>query len=250
MGTVVEHFQMGTFIGEDLRLAVIGASYAASSRNKAARHSAMVLGEDFLSNFTTEFDLAHGVIRLLRPKDCAADQLAYWSDTYSLAQLYPIGGEHAKIRADILLNGKRLTALFDTGAQRSLIERHDAAMAGVIAGQENAVAAGTITGIAGNPIQTWIGKFDTFSVGDESMRNVKLLIADIFEANTMLATGSRIPQPVEQDASMIIGCDFFLSHRILVSAKEHKMFFTYNGGPVFPFVEARATPTNASAHAE
>jgi tetratricopeptide (TPR) repeat protein len=32
---------------------------------------------------------------------------------------------------------------------------------------------------------------------------------------------------------MLIGADFFLSHRIYVAGKQHKLFFTYNGGPVF-----------------
>jgi hypothetical protein len=37
---------------------------------------------------------------------------------------------------------------------------------------------------------------------------------------------------------MLVGCDFFLSHRILVLAKEHTMVFTYNGGPVFQLVKS------------
>jgi tetratricopeptide (TPR) repeat protein len=32
---------------------------------------------------------------------------------------------------------------------------------------------------------------------------------------------------------MLIGADFFLSHRIYVASKQHKLFFTYNGGAVF-----------------
>jgi hypothetical protein len=33
--------------------------------------------------------------------------------------------------------------------------------------------------------------------------------------------------------SMLVGCDFFLAHRILVLSKQHKLVFTYNGGPIF-----------------
>jgi tetratricopeptide (TPR) repeat protein len=32
---------------------------------------------------------------------------------------------------------------------------------------------------------------------------------------------------------MLLGADFFLSHRIYISRQQHRMFFTYNGGPVF-----------------
>ena len=32
---------------------------------------------------------------------------------------------------------------------------------------------------------------------------------------------------------MLIGADFFLSHRVYVDNQRHRLFFTYNGGPVF-----------------
>ena len=35
------------------------------------------------------------------------------------------------------------------------------------------------------------------------------------------------------NADMLLGIDFFLSHRIYVSKSQSKMFITYNGGPVF-----------------
>ena len=34
-------------------------------------------------------------------------------------------------------------------------------------------------------------------------------------------------------ADMLLGTDFFLSHRILVSQSQNKIYFSYNGGPVF-----------------
>jgi hypothetical protein len=32
---------------------------------------------------------------------------------------------------------------------------------------------------------------------------------------------------------MVLGADFFLTHRIYVANNQQKMYFTYNGGPVF-----------------
>ncbi len=32
---------------------------------------------------------------------------------------------------------------------------------------------------------------------------------------------------------MILGGDFFVSHHVYVSNSQHKLYFTYNGGPVF-----------------
>ena len=38
---------------------------------------------------------------------------------------------------------------------------------------------------------------------------------------------------------MLIGADFFLSHRIYVASSQRKLYFTYNGGPVFNLARAR-----------
>ncbi|HET9329219.1 MAG TPA: tetratricopeptide repeat protein, partial [Steroidobacteraceae bacterium] len=44
---------------------------------------------------------------------------------------------------------------------------------------------------------------------------------------------------------MLVGADFFLSHRIYVSNSQHKLYFTYNGGPVFDL--RTTTPRSAAA---
>ena len=41
------------------------------------------------------------------------------------------------------------------------------------------------------------------------------------------------PMDSGEDTDMLIGADFFLSHRIYVASSQRKLFFTYNGGPVF-----------------
>ena len=64
--------------------------------------------------------------------------------------------------------------------------------------------------------RTWIAPFASFKIGDEEIRNTRLRIGDI-------AT----------DIDMLIGADFFLSHHLYVASSQHKLYFTYNGGPVF-----------------
>jgi len=241
--TVVDHFQMGSFSGEHLNLAAIGRALGAR-RPKQAEITAMTLGEDFLSNFTTEFDLAHGVIRLLRPEGCAADQLAYWSDTYSVAELERFDPQHAFIRANVLVNGRRVRAMFDTGAPRSTIALRESEILGVAPGKDGVVATEPITGVAGNPLPAWIGRFSTLSVGDESLSNVKLWITDLFSADTVKETGSHVARSFSNPPGIIVGADFFLSHRILVSPKESALIFTYNGGAPFPFVASRLAPNS------
>jgi hypothetical protein len=83
-----------------------------------------------------------------------------------------------------------------------------------------------------------VGTFDSVSIGDETIRNVRLRVGDMFSKDTVAGTGSRIARPAAVDPpEMLLGFDFLLSHRVLVLPKEHAVVFTYNGGPLFQYVE-------------
>jgi tetratricopeptide (TPR) repeat protein len=76
---------------------------------------------------------------------------------------------------------------------------------------------GYARGVGQHPVKNWIAPFASFKLGDEEIRNTRLRIGD----------------PGIDTTDMLIGADFFLSHRIYVASKQHKLFFTYNGGAVF-----------------
>jgi tetratricopeptide (TPR) repeat protein len=48
------------------------------------------------------------------------------------------------------------------------------------------------------------------------------------------------------DADMLVGADFFLSHRVYVSNEQHKLYFTYNGGAVFNLTTLPTKPASNS----
>jgi hypothetical protein len=54
-------------------------------------------------------------------------------------------------------------------------------------------------------------------LGDEEMRNVRLRFGDFSM----------------DGGDMLLGADFFLSHRVYVANSQDKLYFTYNGGPPF-----------------
>lgn len=230
--TLVKQLQIGAFTAKDLQLLALGGT-----QGKQPQDAALVLGYDFFSNFTTEFDIAHGAIRLLRPEGCQSDELAYWATTYSLAEIQPISADDPKIRLDVLVNGKHIPAILDTGAQTSSIETQAAQRAGVASASAATAPAGQMRGIANKPIESWVGTFASVSIGDETIRNVKLRVADLFGRDTVATTGSRLQRSLEGAPEMLLGFDFLLAHRALIVPKEHKLLFTYEGGPLFQFVE-------------
>jgi len=81
--------------------------------------------------------------------------------------------------------------------------------------------------------QTWIARFASFKIGDEEIQHAQLRFGDINLT----------------DADMLIGADFFLSHRIYVASSQKRLYFTYNGGPVFDLTAARAPAESPAAGA-
>lgn len=181
-----------------------------------------LLGEDVLGSFDVEYDLANGLIRLMQIQDCG-DNLAYWSDGSGLSVLpiEPRSTDHPHIIGTVLVNGKRMRAVFDTGASNSTISLKAAARAGVHPTDGGVTASDVVGGIGPRTLESWTGSFAEVQIGDEKIQNTQLEI----DAKT----------PDAWD--MLIGADFFLSHRVLVARSRSKMYFTYSGGPVFRLEE-------------
>jgi hypothetical protein len=106
------------------------------------------------------------------------------------------------------------------------------------------VTATATRGLAAKPIDTATAVFPTLTIGQESVQNVKLRIADLFGKNTETRLGSFIAHSVIDNPDLVIGADFFMAHRIYVARSQGKIYFTYKGGPVFQhFVENTPAPS-------
>ncbi len=177
------------------------------------------IGENILSAPDVEYDLGNGAIRLFQPSGCRSADLAYWVTT----QAYSIVDNQAEgklepPKAFATINGVRIRVVFDTGAPRSLLSTSAAARAGVKPSDPGVVLSGYTAGVAAHSqLSVWRGKFASFKLGDEEIKNTPMQFGDIALSG----------------AEMVLGADFFLSHRVFVANSQHKIYFTYNGGRVF-----------------
>jgi tetratricopeptide (TPR) repeat protein len=178
------------------------------------------IGENILGAPDVEYDLGNGAIRLFQSSGCGNSDLAYWATN----QTDSVVDNQANLellqppKAFATLNGVRIRVIFDTGSPRSIISTQAAARAGVKPTDPGVVREGYTGGIAANSqISTWIGQFASFKLGGEEIKNSPLRFGDI-----------NLPE-----ADMLLGADFFLSHRVFVVNSQHRIFFTYNGGRVF-----------------
>ncbi|MBW8743489.1 MAG: tetratricopeptide repeat protein [Sphingomonas sp.] len=195
-----------------------------------------LLGQNFLGLEDAEFDLAHGMIRLMREHGCTSKaNLAYWAPAGGIYSELSTEGQAAKpghIFASVYVNGVKLRAMFDTGASTSFISRAAAGRFGLKPDAPGVTPAGGSSGIGRHFVQTWIGPIQSVKIGDEEVRN------------TRIRFGGDL-----QDIDMLIGADFFLSHHVYWAQKLDKLFFTFNGGRVFDLRDLDDGQTDASSDA-
>ena len=199
-----------------------------------------LLGENVLGLRDGEYDLANGVIRLREPQNCSHALLAYWVKTdqpYSVADMTyrdrsgPLSNVTPSPTVTGYLNGKDIRVIFDTGAATSVLSLDAARRAGVKTDSPGVVRAGYSQGLGRHVVETWIAPFASFKVGDEEIKNIRL----------------RIGRIGLEDADMLLGADFFLSHHVYVANSQRKIYFTYNGGPVFNLTTAPTPLSSPSA---
>jgi predicted aspartyl protease len=195
-----------------------------------------LLGQNLLHQVDDEYDFKNGMLRLIQPDGCETSNLAYWAkpgSTYSEVALEPSNRDAPHTIATIEINGVKMRAHFDTGADTSFITARAAARAGVHTDDPGVVPAGVTRGLDRNDIKTWVGRFADIKIGDEEIKNTRL----------------EIGQTEAEDFDVLIGADFFLAHHVYVANSQGKIYFTYAGGPVFrtPEVEPASGEGKAAA---
>ena len=219
---LVQEFRIGKAARDNWRVLVTG-------EHDFGDDLAVMIGDDFFQQTDVEFDLPHNAVRLYQPKDCAGAPLAYW--TRQALEVPIEAGE--KIRLAVAINGKPVRALLDSSAFRSLLAQTEVARLGITPQSPGAAAAGCARGFGTRLVDSWSAPFESFAIGAETIRNPTLRFADLWQETPDAGT---LPQ-------MLLGADFLRSHRVLVSRSQGKMYFTYEGGTVFP----GATPWGCNA---
>ena len=192
-----------------------------------------LLGEDILAPFDIEYDLANGVVRFFHTTGCQGATLAYWAGEkpVAVASMDRTGDKH--IFSTARINDRALQVLFDTGASTSFLRTRSARRLGVATSGEGVTVENSTRGVGSAIVPTSAAPVDSFEVGGERVLHTRVRLGD---GNVT-------------DADMLLGADFFLSHRIFVSRSTKQVVFTYNGGPVFDLPPVELATTKAGAEA-
>lgn len=225
--------KLGSYVGRNMQL------YTGGQRSLGVD---LLLGEDFWSHFDAEFDLSHGVIKLLQPnRICKNEDLPYWGkpgQAYIVAPM--INDGHQRVVIQVKLNGRPVRAELDSGAQRSVATLSVANRIGLA----DRIRENAFQGVGGRAVESYVGRLDSFEIAGEEIKNTRLRFADLFNGAGFNETGSMLRHGAEDAPEMLLGADFMRAHHILISQARHAVYITYEGGPVF---DTRGPPAASAA---
>ena len=168
-----------------------------------------VLGIDTLGQFDIDFDLSHDRMLLYAGKSCDGPP-SDWPRSYATIRAVGYPGAHLQISVE--LNGRRVTALLDTGAQRTTI----AAKAAEAIGITEAMLAGgrsiMVRGAAGEQVSSHIHRFPQLKIGDLVIRDPEIVVANV----NLRA------------ADMVVGMDLLGTRRFWLSHGARQIFLLSN----------------------
>jgi predicted aspartyl protease len=157
-----------------------------------------LLGADWLRDFDVELDLPHRRIALYRVQGCSGDYVPWPGKTTSVvAQVYRRG----LLVVSAQLDGQPLTALLDSGANRSLLGEAAAARIGVDAAALAQDPAGTSNGIDGTALATHRHRFGQLRIGSANYANAAIAVSPMHIAS----------------ADMLLGVDWLRGNRVWIS---------------------------------
>jgi tetratricopeptide (TPR) repeat protein/predicted aspartyl protease len=186
---------------------------------ESGHDTAGLLGQNLWHLRDVEYDLANGVIRIVHPNGCGSRSLAYWAkaENVSVIDLDRPSPRGVFTYGFARVNGVKIRVLFDSGASTSFLTYAAARRAGIDPEGPGTQMNGVSHGVGRRLVRTRIAPVESFEIGGEKILHTHLVLGD-----TSLT-----------DEDMLLGADFFLSHRIYVANGQQKIYFTYNGGPVF-----------------
>jgi len=212
----VEEFRIGEAVRKDWRIRVFG--------ERPIPGVDFILGDDFFRQLEVEFDYPRSVIRLFQAEGCERSALSYWGPALQV----PMENDN-KIMVPVKVNGRQAIALIDSGASTSAVSTWLARDVGITPETPGVVAAGCTFGIGAGIAQQWVAQFDSLQIGDQVIRDPRLHVTDY--GGDRGWTGSALPE-------LILGTDFLRTHRVLVSFGQRKVYFSHQGGQVFPSMPA------------
>ncbi len=164
-----------------------------------------LLGASLLGAFDLDIDVPRGRLDLYDRLDCP-DARPPWTGRYATLETTRSLSEHPFF--PITVNGHRLSATLDTGAQRTVISAAAAASAGIGADSQLAGPQIRTRGAAGEVVPAKLHALRDARIGGIALRTPVLVV----------------PASLPRDIDALLGLDFLLSNRVWLSYGSRRIF--------------------------
>ncbi|THD78221.1 MAG: hypothetical protein E7812_11615 [Phenylobacterium sp.] len=178
------------------------------------------IGQNMFAGADVEFDLAHGKVRVLKAEGCEGNELAYWADGGPVAALAldPFTPTWPQPRGTVMINGVAMHLMFDTGAQRSHLNRAAALTAGIDLSPDKVRPQTSLRRVVdGSLLAVVEASVGRVAIAGQEATDVPMLVTD------MSASGY----------DGLVGLDFFLAHRVILDRAHARLYFTADQGRLF-----------------
>jgi predicted aspartyl protease len=166
-----------------------------------------ILGADTLSTFDIDLDLRRHQLTFFTKQSCTGAAPA-WKEPYTRISAGRSLSNH--LFFPVQLDGHRLDAFIDTGAQLSVLSTRAAAALGVTEAVLARDRATVTLGASAERLNSHIHRFARLEIGDEVVRNPDFVVAD-FKLS---------------DADLVLGVDFLGARRVWWSYGSQLIFLS------------------------
>lgn len=164
-----------------------------------------LIGADVLSDFDLDLDLPHRRLGFYEKQTCP-DAAPDWPGRSTVIPTARSLANHLTVA--VQLDGRRLVAIVDTGAQRTTLATSAARGLGVSAAMLARDRSATTRGAAGEQLTSRLHRFASLAIGRDVVRDPELIVTD-FALETI---------------DMVIGMDVLGSRRLWLSYGSHRVF--------------------------
>lgn len=147
----------------------------------------------------------------------------------------------------VQINGLSIKASLESASTTTILDSSVAEQLGIGPASPGVVSGDCWRWSGKSPVDAWIGTFDRFSIDNETVRNPTIYFADLwrhFVFGVYGETGAQWRKPTMPQ--LLLGGDFFRTHRMLFAYSQKRVYFTYAGGTVFPAHRGKTCSAAAS----
>lgn len=165
-----------------------------------------LVGGDLLSHYDVEFNVAEGWLTFWSVKS-GSSACAGPADWHVIYRAVPLESAGRRVIVQVLLDGKPLRALVDSGARSRILSDKAAERLGVSARTLAADPGGLTSGVDGHQQVYHWHRFQTFQIGQEQEKAPVLTVA-----------------PIHDSVDMLLGSDWFAAHRVWISYQKGMLY--------------------------